>query len=99
MTDNTTLKTSQFGACRFDSISPKTLEETVKAINLTLSFDEALKLSLAVDECVRHLNRYNRARSVGKNAALRLVIHFDKKRIRVIEGTRKRRTQELNAEE
>lgn len=87
MADSSGMKTSSFGASSFDSISPRTLEPETKAVNLGLSFEEALKLNLAIDECVRKLNRYDRATSRGKNAALRLIVHFDKGRIRVQEGT------------
>lgn len=72
-----------FGACSFRKSSPPA---PVTAINFTIAFEEALKLSLAIDECVRKLNRYDRAKSRGKAAALALIIHLDKKRIRVQEG-------------
>ena len=78
-----TLRKSSFGAATFAKSSPPV--ET-KVINFTVSFEEALKLSLAVDECVRHLNGYNRSKARGKSAALALIIHLDKKRIRVQEG-------------
>jgi len=71
-------KTSSFGACNFDRVSPSQLTESTLAINLILSFDEALKLNLAIDECVRKLNRYNHALSAGKSAALSMVVHLDK---------------------
>jgi hypothetical protein len=83
---NKPLKTDSFGACSFDSLSPTALDGKTNAINLALSFEEALKLNLAIDECVRKLNSYNRATSRGKNAAMRLIVHFDKGRIRVMEG-------------
>lgn len=80
------LKTSQFGACTFSSVSPAELSAGTPALNISLSFEEALKLSLAVDECVRKLGRYNRATSVGKSAAVSLLVHLDKRRIRILEG-------------
>ncbi len=81
------LKTAQFGACTFVSVSPKELAADTPALNIVLSFEEALKLNLAIDESVRKLSRYNRATSIGKNAAVQLVIHLDKRRVRVLEGT------------
>jgi hypothetical protein len=82
------LKTSSFGACTFDAMSPPRLTADTKAMNLVIPFDEALKLNLAIDECIRKLNRYNRATTEGKGAALMMIVHFDKGRIRVQEGNR-----------
>jgi hypothetical protein len=87
MTDDAApLKTSSFGACTFEKTSPAKLEASTPAINIVVTFEEALKLNLAIDECVRKLGRYNRATSSGRAAALLLVIHLDKCRIRVQEG-------------
>ena len=85
---NPALKTkkSSFGDCRFSKTSPISLRERTSAINFPISFEEALKFSLAVDECVRKLNSYNRGNARGKEAALALIIHLDSKRIRVSEG-------------
>ena len=58
---------------------------TTKAVNVILPFEEALKLNIAVDEGVRQLNSYNRARKAGKRAALNLTIYLDQKRIAVNE--------------
>lgn len=80
------LKTSQFGACTFASVSPNELAAGTPALNISLSFEEALKLNLAIDECVRKLGRYNRATSAGKSAALTVLIHLDKRRIRILES-------------
>lgn len=51
-----------------------------------LTLEEALKLNVAIDECVRKLNSYNRAKASGKNAGLMVVIHLDTRRIRILEG-------------
>jgi hypothetical protein len=80
------LKKAQFGACNFARHSPEALSVTTPAVNLVISFEDALKLNLAVDECVHQLGRFNRATAAGKNSGLMLVIHFDKKRIRVLAG-------------
>lgn len=79
-------KTSQFGACTFGKTSPAELNAENLALNVMVSFEEALKLSLAIDECDRKLNSYNRATTDGENAALMMVIHLDKRRIRVLDG-------------
>jgi len=41
---------------------------------------------LAIDECIRKLNSYKRSTKEGKETALNLVIHLDKKRVTVNEG-------------
>jgi hypothetical protein len=79
-------KKSSFGDCKFSKTSPASLNEHTTAVNFTISFEEALKFSLAVDECVRKLNSYNRGNARGKQAALALIVHLDTKRIRVSEG-------------
>ncbi len=56
-------------------------------LNVTLSFEDALKLSLAVDECVRQLNSYNRSDRAGKRSALNVTIHPSKPRITVNEAS------------
>jgi len=81
-------KKSSFGDCRFDKTSPIDLKDQVSTVNFTISFEEALKLSLAVDECVRKLNSYNRGNARGKEKALALIVHLNTKRIRVSEGKR-----------
>jgi len=78
-------KKKSFGGCTFRKSSPTISVET-STVNFTISFEEALKLNIAVQECVRQLNSYNRATSLGKSAALALIVHVDKKRIRVQEG-------------
>ncbi|MBW7933227.1 MAG: hypothetical protein H3C62_06340 [Gemmatimonadaceae bacterium] len=55
-------------------------------LNIVLPFEEALRLSLAIDECVRRLNSYDRATREGKASALNLAIHLTKSRITVNEG-------------
>jgi hypothetical protein len=79
-------KKNSFGSCRFSKTSPVQIAADTKVINFTISFEDALRLNLAVDECVRKLNRYDRSRGRGKKTALALVIHLDKGRIRVNEG-------------
>jgi len=80
------VKLGSFGACTFRKKSPALVTGTTTTLNFILTFEEALKLNIAVDECVRKLNGYNHATSAGKRAALSLVVHIDKRRIRVNEG-------------
>jgi len=52
-------------------------------VNIVVSFEDALKLNLAISEGVRALNKNNRATREGRDAALCLTVYLDKKRITV----------------
>jgi len=65
------LKTFSFGGCTFTRTSPglAKLSSDTKMLNVEIGFEEALKLHLAVGECISKLNQYNRAKTAG-NALL-----------------------------
>ena len=81
-------KTFSFGSCEFVRLSPpkENLTPSSKKLNIVIPFEEALKLNLAIDECVRKLNKYKRSTIKGKKAAVNLVIHFDVSRVSVNES-------------
>lgn len=83
----TRIKTFGFGGCTFARTSPKldALSPATPMLNISIPFEEALKLSLAVDECIRRLNSYNRATRAGKRSGLNLAIHLSKGRITINE--------------
>lgn len=76
-----------FGTCAYDHTSPKveTLSSETKILNVLVTFEEALKLDLAIDECVRKLNTYKRSTKAGKSRGLNLAIHLWQGRITVNE--------------
>jgi hypothetical protein len=80
-------KESSFGGCAYERTSPKheVLSPETRVLNLVISFEEALKLNVAIDECVRRLNSYNRSTTAGKRAAMNLTIHLHADRIAVNE--------------
>src|SRR5271157_2232924 len=82
------IKTFSFGGCDFGRTSPsiEALSPNTQVLNVEISFEEALKLHLAIGECVRKLNSYKRSTSVGKRTALNLAIHLSKGRVTVNEG-------------
>ncbi|MGB8887989.1 MAG: hypothetical protein WCC87_14760 [Candidatus Korobacteraceae bacterium] len=86
------LKTFSFGGCTFNRTSPEVakLSPDTKMLNLEIGFEEALKLHLAIGECISKLNQYNRARSTGRRTALNLAIHLNKSRITVNETRAKK---------
>ena len=83
----TRTKTFGFGGCTYARTSPKldALTSATPMLNIAVPFEEALKLSLAIDECIRRLNSYNRATTAGKRSGLNLAIHLSKGRITINE--------------
>jgi hypothetical protein len=83
------LKNFSFGGCSVGSIGPavSSLSPTTPILNVTVSFEEALKLSLAIQECVRKLNGYNRATTRGKRTALNIAVHLQKSRLTINEAS------------
>ncbi len=88
MPDKPPIKKFAFGTCAFASTSPernKGLTGNTKILNVQITFEEALKLNLAIDECVRKLNSYKRSTRAGKSMGLNLAIHLEAYRITVNE--------------
>ena len=83
-----TLKKFSFGGCDFSRTSPRreALSANTAVLNVILSFEDALKLNLAIDECVRKLNSYKRSTTQGRRTALNVTIHLDKNRVTVNEA-------------
>ena len=52
-----------FGTCEYQRTNPplQDLSKDTSGLNILLSFEEALKLNLAIDECVRKLNNTKEA--------------------------------------
>ena len=80
-------KTFSFGGCDIGNTSPSldALTAQTKILNVRVSFEEALKLHLAIGECIRNLNSYKRNTAAGKKTALNLAIHLFKNRLTVNE--------------
>jgi len=74
-----------FGTCEFKRTSPNrnSMSGTTKILNIMIPFEEALKLNLAIDECVRKLNKYKRSTSAGKSMGMNLSIHLNQERVTV----------------
>jgi hypothetical protein len=88
MTQEPAKKTFSFGGCSFWNTSPKRLALNVetKILNVMMTFEEALKLNLAIDECVRKLNSCKRSTKSGSSAGLNLAIHLHVGRVTINEG-------------
>jgi hypothetical protein len=89
------IKSFSFGGCDFNRTSPQlgALSPNTQVLNIEINFEEALKLHLAIGECVRKLNSYKRSTKAGKRTALNLAIHLSKRRVTINEG-RARATKE-----
>jgi len=79
-----------FGTCSINHLSPPEISPSTRAVNVVVSFEDALKLNLAISEGVRTLNKNNRATREGRDAALCLTVYLDKKRISVNQAKVKR---------
>jgi len=66
------------------SVAPA-ISHGVKSVNLEFTFEEALKLSLAVSSCLLELNRYHRGTIEGRDMGMLLSIKTDNSSITVIQ--------------
>ncbi len=82
------LKTFSFGGCDFYRTSPgvAALSPSTQVLNIEISFEDALKLNLAIEECIRKLNSYKRSTRAGKRTGLNLAIHLSKGRVTINEA-------------
>jgi len=80
-------KTWTFGTCAFECTQPGIAGHSskTKVLNIIVSFEEALKLDLAINECVRELNSYKRSTKKGRRTALNLAVHLHHKRLTINE--------------
>ena len=87
-TTSPTLKKFSFGGCDISQTSPdlRALTADTQVMNIRVGFEEALKLHLAIGECIRKLNSYKRSTTAGKRTALNLAIHLSKNRLTVNEA-------------
>jgi hypothetical protein len=83
-------KTFSFGGCTFAKTSPplEDLTAGTRVLNVLIPFEEALKLSLAMQACVMELNQKNRSTKEGKRTAMNLALHLDKGRVVVVRHPR-----------
>jgi len=83
----TEIKTKKsFGTLDVARISPELKPETPRAINIHMTFEDALKLHFGLGQALAKLNSYNRATTDGKRATVNLCLFTDIKRISINEG-------------
>ncbi|MDO8355520.1 MAG: hypothetical protein Q7U76_03925 [Nitrospirota bacterium] len=76
-----------FGTLNVDHFSPALPADMPIATNVTISFEEALKLSLGLGQLLGRLNSYNRATTKGKKSAVNICLWPGSKRITINEGS------------
>jgi hypothetical protein len=64
---------------------PDIAVQGVKSVNIELSFEDALRLSLAIQSAVLNLNRFNRATVAGREMGMLLSLKTETRTITVIE--------------
>jgi hypothetical protein len=69
-----------------DFIRPPFKTGMPKAVNVHLSFEEALKLHLSLGQLLGHLNKYNRSTRRGRRTCANLCVYLEKNRVTVQEG-------------
>lgn len=75
-----------FGGANIDHFSPALPEGTPKAINMTLSFEDALKLHLSLGQILGKLNSYDRSTKAGRRSAVNLCVYTQVNRVVVVES-------------
>ena len=80
------IKTKEtFGGNEVAQIRPEPVDGVPTAMNIVISFEEALKLHLSLGQALAKLNSYNRATTDGKRSAVNICLYPHKKRITVNE--------------
>ena len=79
-------KKTSFGTAGVNHFSPAPKDGWPKAINVHLSFEEALKLHLGLGQILQHINTYNRSTKAGRKAAVNLCVYTDVRQVTINEG-------------
>jgi len=84
--DNIPVKADDYhGLAGYVRTQPDIAEQGIKSVNIEVTFEEAHRLSLAIQSCVMRLNRYKRSATEGREIGMLLSIKTDSNTITVIE--------------
>ena len=84
--DNIPMKADDYhGLADYVRTQPDVAAKGIKSINIEMTFEEALRLSLAIQSCVMQLNRYKRSATEGREMGMCLSIKTETNTITVIE--------------
>jgi hypothetical protein len=78
-------KDDYHGGCRYFRTSPDMAAKGIASLNIDLAFEDALRLSTAIQSAIMQLNRYDRRDKGGKEMGLCLSIKKRGTAISVIE--------------
>ena len=78
-------KDDYHGSCKYVRTRPDVESQGIKSVNIELTFDEAMQLSLGIQSALLNLNRYNRSTKKGREMGLCLSLKTDSNAISVIE--------------
>jgi len=90
MAKKTIRRKKTYGSANVDHFSPPLTERMPKAINIVLSFEEAMKLHLSLGQLLGHLNGYDRSTTAGKRTAANLCVYTQAQRVAITEGKSKK---------
>ena len=81
-------KTHITGGCYYERPVPPRQDITAKTpiLNLQLDLEQALRLELALSECIRKINHYKDNSIDGKKAVVNMAVHLWCERIAISEG-------------
>jgi hypothetical protein len=83
----TEIKTKKtFGTLDVARISPEPKAGGPRAINIHMTFEDALKLHFGLGQALAKLNSYNRSTTDGKRATVNLCVFTDINRLKINEG-------------
>lgn len=77
---------NSFGTLDIARISPEPKPGTPRALNIHISFEDALKLHFGLGQALAKLNSYNRSTTAGKSASVNLCVFTDINRLTINEG-------------
>lgn len=75
-----------FGGCNVHDISPLKNTTLPPALNMVISFDDALRLHLSLGQALGKLNSYKRSTTAGRRSAINLCLYHKTSRITVNES-------------
>jgi hypothetical protein len=81
------------GQACYTHTSPDAESKDVKSLDVYLTFEEALKLSMALQSCMMSLNQHNRSFATRRDMGLLLSVRTETKSIAVIETSQERIAQ------
>lgn len=74
-----------FGGADVADLRPEPGPGVPLAMNIVISFEEALKLHLSIGQALAKLNSYNRSTTDGRRSAVNLCLYPHKRRVTVVE--------------